>query len=108
MSAPKDTELPLPTESITGAASSDIKSESAVPKTIQAIPAVGPASADAGDLPPAKNVPLPQQDQNESEALDPQVGQSLESAEIGAEILEEAQVTQNPLEAEVRMQSHFS
>ena len=105
MSAPKETEHSLPTEVQIAAAPSNVESGSAAPQMTQATPAVDPASApEAGNVPPAKNVPLPQEDQTESEALDPHAGQPAEDAELGAETLEEAQVTQNALEAEVRMQ----
>jgi len=57
----------------------------------------------ANEIPPAHEVPLSQQHHNnESETLDPCLTELAHSNELGAEVLEEVQVTQNPLEAEVR------
>jgi len=68
-----------------------------------AVEGVGLAKADDAGIPPAaRDVPLPQQVQTGAvEALDSEVGASSESTELGAEALGAAQVTQNPLEAEV-------
>lgn len=51
----------------------------------------------------AQNVPLPGEHQKKSEVLDPYADNPLEGTELGAEVLDEALVTQDPLEAEVKM-----
>jgi len=102
MASPKPVAVPSEAPAAGRDDPSTIEVAGAAPAETQAATNVDASGTKSDGVSSAQDVPLPRPDQNESEQIAPQTGDSSENTELGAQALEEAQVTQDPLEAEVR------